>query len=153
TADRDSGHTGISVFMNSKISRRKMLAQTGRAVLMGSVTPALARFSVSAAERSSSRWPNGAVVGENTGMRIGEKILADGGNAIDAAVGAMLAACVAAPSRSGIGGYGGYMVIALAGGKKVTAIDFNTVAPAAARADMYPLDEKGAVKGKANFYG
>ncbi len=45
------------------------------------------------------------------------------------------------------------MVIALAGGKKVTVIDFNTAAPAAARADMFPLDEKGSVKGRINFFG
>src|SRR6185369_14652316 len=102
--------------MHRRISRRKMLTRTGRAVLVGSLGPALARFSVLARDASNDRWRYGAVVGENTGMKVGEKILADGGNAVDAAVGAMLAACIAAPSRSGIGGYGGYMIIALAAG-------------------------------------
>src|SRR5258706_10865876 len=52
-----------------------------------------------------------------------------------------------------MGGYGGHMIIALAGGKKITAIDFNSTAPAAARPDIFPLDEKGAVKGRVNFFG
>ena len=126
-----------------------MLKRTGQAIVVGSMS---APFFISAQEKSK-RWPYGAVVGENTAMRVGEKVLADGGNAIDAAVAAAMAACVAAPARSGIGGYGGHMIIARAGRKKVTAIDFNTTAPAAARADMFPVDEKGAVKGRLNFYG
>src|SRR5205814_7274773 len=136
--------------MSQKISRRKMLSRTARAVLVGGLG---GPFVVRAANKSADRWPHGAVVGENTGMRVGEKILADGGNAIDAAVAAALAANVAAPARSGIGGYGGHMIVALNGGRKVAAIDFNTAAPAAARPDMFPLDEKGAVRGSINLYG
>ncbi len=45
------------------------------------------------------------------------------------------------------------MVIALAKKKKVTAIDFNSTAPAAAKADMFPLDAKGAVKDGMNVHG
>jgi gamma-glutamyltranspeptidase/glutathione hydrolase len=86
-------------------------------------------------------------------MKVGMQILADGGNAIDAAVAAALAACIATPARSGIGGYGGHMIIAPAGGKKVTAIDFNSAAPAVARADMFPVDSKGEVKDRINYYG
>jgi gamma-glutamyltranspeptidase/glutathione hydrolase len=136
--------------MSQKYSRREMLSRTGRAVLIGSLG---VPFYIAARGKSAARWPYGAVVGENTGMKVGDKILAEGGNAIDAAVAAALAACIAAPARSGIGGYGGHMIIALAGGKKITAIDFNTAAPAAARPNMFPLDEKGAVKGRNNFYG
>jgi gamma-glutamyltranspeptidase/glutathione hydrolase len=108
---------------------------------------------LSAEKKRASRWQHGAVVGENTATVVGEKVLADGGNAVDAAVAAAFAGGIAAPSRSGLGGYGGHMIIALARSNNVTAIDFNTVAPAAARADMFPLDEKGAVKGRINFYG
>jgi gamma-glutamyltranspeptidase / glutathione hydrolase len=125
-----------------------MLKSTGVVIGAGLAFPFVARAGV-----SDVRWPNGAVVGENTGMRVGMRVLADGGNAIDAAVAAALAACVAVPARTGIGGYGGHMILALNRGKKITAIDFNTTAPAAARADMFPRDAKGAVKDKANFYG
>jgi gamma-glutamyltranspeptidase/glutathione hydrolase len=44
------------------------------------------------------------------------------------------------------------MVIAPAAGK-VIAIDFNSAAPAAARPDMFPLDNNGKVKGLANTFG
>lgn len=80
------------------------------------------------------------------------KILADGGNAVDAIVSAALVAGVVAVSRCGVGGYGGHMSIGLPSGK-VTSIDFNSAAPAAARADMFPLDAKGRVKGNVNEHG
>src|SRR3954470_17112531 len=135
--------------MTPKYSRREMLSRTGKAALIATVgVPACL-----CAQGQARRWEHGAVVGENTAMVVGERMLAEGGNAIDAAVAAALTACIAAPARSSIGGDGGHMVIALAGGKKVTAIDFNTAAPAAARPDMFTLDEKGKVKDRLNFFG
>jgi gamma-glutamyltranspeptidase/glutathione hydrolase len=95
----------------------------------------------------------GLVVGEVHAAKAGMEVLAEGGNAVDAAVAAGLAAGVSSVQMCGIGGYGGHLVIALAGGKKVTAIDFNTAAPAAARPEMFPLNEQGGVKGEVNEYG
>lgn len=124
-----------------------MLRRTGKAAALGVVGFS---FNLRSAQVLP---PKGAIIGEENGTKVGEKILAEGGNAIDAAVAAALMSCVATPSRCGIGGYGGHMTIALKGGKKVSSIDFNTMAPAAARADMYPLDEKDQVNGRTNFFG
>jgi gamma-glutamyltranspeptidase / glutathione hydrolase len=95
---------------------------------------------------------HGLVVGYPEGAEAGMGVLADGGNAVDAVVAAALAAGVVAVSKCGIGGYGGHMTIGLPSGK-VTCIDFNSEAPAAARADMFPLDAKGNVKGGVNKHG
>jgi len=136
--------------MSNTFSRREMLKRTGQAALLSTLAfPAC----VSSRNKSAKHSSIGGVSGEEAGARVGEKVLADGGNAIDAAVAAGLTSCVATPSRCGIAGYGGHMTIALASQKKIISIDFNSTAPAAAREDMYPLDEKGEVKDRANFYG
>jgi gamma-glutamyltranspeptidase/glutathione hydrolase len=125
-----------------------MLALGGKAVALGA---AATRFSFGATVTSSTQ--SGAVVGDTIGAKVGEQILKDGGNAIDAAVASAFASGIASPSKCGVGGYGGHAMIALAGGKKVTSIDFNSIAPAAARPDMFPLDANGKVKGAVNITG
>src|SRR4051812_6095656 len=95
---------------------------------------------------------HGLVVGHLEAGEAGMRILAEGGNAVDAIATAALVAGVVAVSRCGIGGYGGHMTIGLPNGK-VTSIDFNSEAPKAARPDMFPLDEKGNVKGNINKHG
>src|SRR5438105_4751531 len=59
----------------------------------------------------------GGVIGQIEAARVGNDVLAAGGNAIDAAVAAALTAAVVAVPMCGIGGYGGHMVIAPARGK------------------------------------
>jgi gamma-glutamyltranspeptidase/glutathione hydrolase len=81
------------------------------------------------------------------------EVLAAGGNAVDAVVSAALVAGVVAVQMCGIGGYGGHMVIARPGGKRVVAIDFNSAAPLAARPDMFPLLANGQVAGAVNAVG
>jgi gamma-glutamyltranspeptidase/glutathione hydrolase len=94
----------------------------------------------------------GLVVSQSQPAEAGMKILASGGNAVDAAVAAALVGCVVNVSKCGIGGYGGHLMIGLPDGT-ATAIDFNTVAPAAARADMFPLNENGTVRGNIHERG
>jgi gamma-glutamyltranspeptidase len=91
------------------------------------VATALARR-VGFAATENSFHAFGAVVGDSIAAKVGEKVLREGGNAIDAAVAAAFAAGIASPSKSGVGGYGGHAMIALARSNKVTAIDFNSVA-------------------------
>jgi gamma-glutamyltranspeptidase/glutathione hydrolase len=124
--------------MNMSLAdRRQFLAAAGAAVL-----PNLLRADA----------PVGRVNGQPQAAEAGMAVLAADGNAVDAIVAAALVAGVVAAPSTGIGGYGGHLVVASPGGK-VTAIDFNTVAPAAARPDMFPLDDKGAVKGRVNDHG
>jgi len=129
-------------------SRRKMIGLTGKFVLAGAISP---QVCFSKEENSSN--PFGVVVGDRGAAKVGENILRDGGNAIDAAIAAAFAAGIVSPANCGVGGYGGHAVIALAGGKKLTAIDFNSAAPSAARDDMFSLDASGKVKNDANVIG
>src|SRR5262249_45089399 len=130
--------------MTFRCDRRSFLAITGGAL------------ATAAASRASDAKPlsnnHGLVVGYPESNAAGMKVLADGGNAVDAVVAAALVAGVVAVSRCGIGGYGGHMTIGLPNGK-VTSIDFNSAAPAAARPDMFPLDAKGNVRGGVNSHG
>jgi gamma-glutamyltranspeptidase/glutathione hydrolase len=64
-------------------------------------------------------------------------ILLLGGNAVDAAVAAMLASCVVVPGSVGIGGYGGSLIAYLAARQKVVAIDFDSRAPLAFRPELF----------------
>lgn len=121
----------------------------GSAIASALAAPSICR---AAAERSFSST-RGAIIGETAGEEAGARILAEGGNAIDAAVAAALVSCVAVPSRCGVGGYGGHMTIAVDGGRKVTSIDFNSAAPQAARPDMYKLGEDDKVVGDVNYHG
>jgi len=51
------------------------------------------------------------------------EVLEAGGNAIDAAVAAMLTLCVVIPGSVGVGGYGGSMVVYSPKTRRITAID------------------------------
>src|SRR5579859_2672838 len=94
----------------------------------------------------------GCVAGHAEGAQAGMRILAGGGNAVDAAVAAALVAGVVSPQMCGPGGYGGHLIIARPDGR-VVAIDFNSAAPRSARPDMFPLDDAGEVRGQVNKYG
>jgi len=72
---------------------------------------------------------------------IGENILAQGGNAYDAAIAVGFALAVVLPRAGNIGG-GGFMVIYDGDSNDTYAIDYREKAPAASFRDMY-LDENG----------
>ncbi|MEM6395088.1 MAG: gamma-glutamyltransferase [Bacteroidota bacterium] len=82
--------------------------------------------------------------------QVGKQILAEGGNAIDAAVAVQFAMAVVYPRAGNLGG-GGFMVYRSNGGA-VDALDFREKAPAAANRDMY-LDENGDVISNLSTYG
>lgn len=76
----------------------------------------------------------------------GEKILAQGGSAVDAAIAVMLALTVVEPQSSGIGG-GGFMVRADGADGTLITYDGRETAPAAATPTRF-LDESGKVLGR-----
>ena len=85
---------------------------------------------------------NGMVASEEArATKIGVEILRQGGNAVDAAVAVGFALAVTLPESGNLGG-GGFMLIRLAEGNRVTAIDYRETAPASATREMF-LDEKG----------
>ena len=73
--------------------------------------------------------------------KVGAQILAQGGNAVDAAVATGLALAVVLPRAGNLGG-GGFMVIYLKEKDKTIAIDYREKAPSAATRDLF-LDENG----------
>lgn len=66
------------------------------------------------------------------------KLLNAGGNAVDAAVAALMTICVVQPFQVGFGGYGGSMVVYQANQKRVSALDFDSRAPLAFDPARYP---------------
>lgn len=87
-------------------------------------------------ERSTS----GLVVSDSPiASRIGADVLADGGNAVDAAVATAFAMAVTWPEAGNLGG-GGFMLVAPADAD-VRFIDYRETAPAASTIDMYTPGE------------
>src|SRR5436190_7230490 len=80
---------------------------------------------------------NAVATHHEQGAAAAAKMFEKGGNAIDAAVAAMLALCVVLPGSVGIGGYGGSFVIYLAKKRKFLAIDFDSRAPLAFRPELF----------------
>ena len=78
--------------------------------------------------------------------RIGARVLAAGGNAMDAIAAAGIAGCMLAPAAAGIGGYVGCAVV-LSGdgrGQRVWSIDSNAIAPACAHDHMFEVIPAGS---------
>jgi gamma-glutamyltranspeptidase/glutathione hydrolase len=129
------------------LSRRAALKTSGVVTVAALLSP---RILIGAAAPDSN---TGQIIGEAAAERVGSRVLADGGNVVDAIAAGALAAAVAAPNQTGIGGYGMCAVLALDGGKKITSIDGNSAAPAAMRADTFKPDGSGRVPGRINESG
>ena len=124
---------------------RKILAVLAGLLLV--TQSALAQTTDSAIIRYASRHhpvvdTDGMVASQNIiASAIGAEILADGGNAVDAAVGVGFALAVVLPRAGNIGG-GGFMLAYIAETDETIAIDYREMAPPRAHRDMF-LDEDG----------
>jgi gamma-glutamyltranspeptidase / glutathione hydrolase len=97
-----------------------------------------------------ARGERGAVVSaEPRATRIGLQVLAQGGNAVDAAVAVALALSVTHPQAGNLGG-GGFLLLRMADGR-TAALDFRERAPKAATKDMYLRADGSVDQDKVQF--
>lgn len=149
--------------MNHKTTGALNRREFGEQALAVGAALAVAQSAAGQEERAK-----GVISGEPTAEKVGQRVLAEGGNAVDAIVAAAFVAAVVVPHQTGIGGYGGHMTVAMnpqpakAGGgaavkadpgQVVACIDFNSMASAAAREDMFAFDANGKVVGQKNLHG
>lgn len=93
----------------------------------------------------------GGIVAAQTRLAaaVGAQVLAEGGNAVDAAVATGFAANVVEPWMNGLGGCG-FMVVAM-GGTEPQVVDFGVVAPAGLDPADYPLTGSASTADSFNW--
>ncbi len=110
---------------------------------------AITRYDNSFSIFHPERGQRGMVASEQRlASQVGVDILAQGGNAIDAAVGLGFALAVVLPNAGNLGG-GGFMLVQTAQATKPVALDFREVAPASASRDMYLDAQDRVIAGKS----
>lgn len=108
----------------------------GRHGKRGAVTATLGGARPAGPTPGRAEGQAGAVAAEHPrAAEIGVAMLAQGGNAVDAAIATAYAVCVLNPSSCGIGG-GGFMLVHETDGD-VHALDYRETAPAMAHRDLY----------------
>lgn len=126
-----------------RAAARFWLASVALPLTLGAQEPAAAR-----APRAAVDAPKGMVVSASAiASQAGRDVLANGGNAIDAAIATGFALAVTYPTAGNIGG-GGFMVVRFPDGK-TTTIDFREKAPARATPDMF-TDSTGAYSSRVH---
>ena len=117
------------------LPRRRV--RVGLAILVAAAVATAGGLRTDEALAARADGTHGAVAAEHRlASEAGVEILKAGGNAVDAAVAALLAGGVVNPSSSGLGG-GGFMLVYVAREGRVHALDFRETAPAAARPDLF----------------
>lgn len=95
---------------------------------------------------------HGMVVSQNElATQVGQAVLAEGGNAVDAAVAVGFALAVTLPRAGNLGG-SGFMLLHMKGVESPIALDFRSVAPASASLQDFQ-DSEGQIDWDALTYG
>ena len=123
--------------MAKSVDRRTALTILGGSLAAGVINP---RATLGHPRRKVGK---GVVSGHLQGAAAGQRIMEDGGNAVDGIVAAALVAGVVDIGACGPGGYGLHMTIAMVN-RPVRVIDGNSTAPAAARHDMFDTAPDGS---------
>jgi gamma-glutamyltranspeptidase / glutathione hydrolase len=128
--------------------RAEISCVIGAVALLAAASLALAQNTARApagsapAIRAAVAAKSGMVVAEEAlATKVGVEVLKRGGNAVDAAVAVGFALAVTLPRAGNLGG-GGFMLVRLAQGGKIIAIDYRETAPAGIQADSF-LDARG----------
>ncbi len=131
--------TRISPYIRGLLILVCVLLLAPQAVAQGTATKTLASTALKSQTVIGS---NGMVVTEEArATGIGVEILKKGGNAVDAAVAVGFALAVTFPNAGNIGG-GGFMLVRLAQGNQMIAIDYREMAPFATTKEIF-LDVLG----------
>ncbi len=89
--------------------------------------------------KPATRSRHGIVASQSrVAARVGADIMAQGGNAVDAAIATSFALGAAEPWMSGMGG-GGYMVVRMVGEATAKVVEFGMKSPIGLRKDDYPI--------------
>ena len=129
---------------SARAGRRRVVP--GLLLLFAAVVVAPARAQVEApsirADRTVRSRRGAVACVERKAAEIGARVLADGGNAVDAAVAVAFALAVTYPAAGNLGG-GGFMLVAMKDGRSA-AIDYREMAPAGVDARLF-LDARGKI--------
>lgn len=119
------------------LNRRELL-QLAAATAAGSVAGTRPLRAAEAAGGSSGGYGRQAIAcSREEAADAARSVFEQGGNAIDAAVAALLVQCVIEPMNVGLGGYGGSLVYYEAKSGRVHAIDCDSQAPRAFNPDTF----------------
>ena len=133
---------------NSSVSARRISARRIGAALLVCLLLVVAPGAVVASAAAVARAAAVAAP-DRHGAEVAERILLEGGNAVDAAIATAFVLAVTFPEAGNLGG-GGFMTVHLDGQQQF--LDFRETAPAGATRDMY-LDAAGKAIPDASLIG
>src|SRR4051794_158202 len=121
-------------------SRRSFLKNTAQLLAAAPAAPLLASPLAAHTYRTrpGTSGLHGAIAASSPeAAAAGTDVLRRGGNATDAAIAAFMVQTVREPSNTGLGGYGGSMIVHNAVSGRTHAIDFDSRTPLAFRPELY----------------